>query len=164
MHCRNFLLLAVWGFSQPAAADTRSDCTQTFNCQLRISSCTAIIRNDSRAAWAYNNRGMGFEKTGDYGRAIADYTTATNFQPTAGRLANRGNAYRLERKYDLAFADFNRAIQLDPRFGDAYYNRAIAYEETGQIPRAIDDFRFVVQLNPRDEDARSQVRRLGGTP
>ncbi|MBP1732283.1 MAG: tetratricopeptide repeat protein [Deltaproteobacteria bacterium] len=48
----------------------------------------------------------------------------------------------------LAFA---RSIQVDPVFGRAYVNRALAYERLGNVQQAIEDYSRALLLNPLDE-------------
>lgn len=62
-------------------ADTRQDCVQDTNYELRISACFDIIRQDKKAAWAYVNRGIAYSDSGDQDRAIADFTTAIGINP-----------------------------------------------------------------------------------
>ena len=52
-------------------------------------------------------------------------------------------------KYDLAIADFTKAIELNPRLALAYLNRGLAYASKGQFDLAITDFTKVIELNPR---------------
>ena len=36
---------------------------------------------------------------------------------------NRGIAYLGKEQYDQAISDFSKAIEIDPRYGEAYYKR-----------------------------------------
>ena len=54
-------------------------------------------------------------------------------------LFNRGNGYFDQRDYPRAIADYSEAIRLNPRFANAYSNRALAYEELGDHARAAAD-------------------------
>ena len=74
-------------------ADARKDCWQDQDPDLRLRTCATIIN--------------GLHET-NHNRA-----TAYN---------NRGIAYGEKFEYDRAIADYNRAIQLDPKLAFAYYN------------------------------------------
>ena len=52
-----------------------------------------------------------------------------------------------------AIADYDRAIQLNPAFADAYNNRGAAFRGKGDLDRAIADYRAALRVNPRDETA-----------
>jgi tetratricopeptide (TPR) repeat protein len=54
-------------------------------------------------------------------------------------LFNRGNGYFDKRDYARAIADYSEVIRLNPRFANAYANRALAYEELGDQARAAAD-------------------------
>ena len=62
---------------------------------------------------------------------------------------NRGLAYFDLGNYTQAIADFNRAIEIDPRFGEAYNNRGTAYGSLGNYTQAIADFNRAIEINPR---------------
>ena len=47
-----------------------------------------------------------------------------------------------------ALSALTRAIELNPKFAEAYNNRGLAYEELGDIKRAIQDYSKVIDLNP----------------
>ena len=48
---------------------------------------------------------------------------------------------------------YTRAIELNPKYAEAYYNRGIAYEQEGQYDRAIEDFNKAIAFDPKNEDA-----------
>jgi len=76
---------------------------------------------------------------------------------------NRAYAYNEKGEYDLAIADCNRAIELDPNLAVAYYNRGLAYKEQGKKAEAIADFEKFITLttNPQwIEMARQQIEEL----
>jgi len=104
-----------------ACADRWSDCSQHRDTDRQIRGCTQIIE-----------RG---EKETRKNRAIA-YT-------------NRGHAYQNKGEVDRAFADFDKAIALDPKLAIAYYNRGVTYRKKGEIDRAIADYTKAIALNPK---------------
>lgn len=63
---------------------------------------------------------------------------------------NRGGTYFQEQKYDLAIADYTKAIALDPKFSDAYLNRGVSYKKKEQYTQALADYAKVAQLEPKD--------------
>ena len=49
-------------------------------------------------------------------------------------------------QYELALADFNKAIELDPASFVAYHNRGVVYFDLGRFPLAIGDFTKAIDL------------------
>jgi len=56
----------------------------------------------------------------------------------------------LDRK---AIADYNKAIQLDPGYANAYNNRGMANYASKAYGKAIADFTKAIQLNPQLAEA-----------
>ncbi|MCL2385650.1 MAG: tetratricopeptide repeat protein, partial [Alphaproteobacteria bacterium] len=52
----------------------------------------------------------------------------------------RGNAYRNKGDIDHALADYDKAIELDPKYAAAYYNRGFADVKKGWVVNAVTDF------------------------
>jgi len=52
-------------------------------------------------------------------------------------------------EYQYAIQDYNQAIQINPRYLQAYNNRGLSYENLGEYQRAIQDFSQVIQINPQ---------------
>ncbi len=57
---------------------------------------------------------------------------------------------------DQAIADLTKAIELDPKYADAYYNRGFAHRSKGLKQAAINDFETYLRLEPNAPD-RPQV-------
>jgi tetratricopeptide (TPR) repeat protein len=66
--------------------------------------------------------------------------------------SDQGVAYLDRQRYDEAIAEFNKAIEIDPSFADAYYNRGIANSKKGNLDQAISDYTKAIQINPKDSD------------
>ncbi|GAH96835.1 unnamed protein product, partial [marine sediment metagenome] len=56
-------------------------------------------------------------------------------------------------EYPKAFADFAKAIQLNPKYANAYYNRGIAYGELRQHTKAVSDYTRAIELDPKYTEA-----------
>src|SRR5436190_15911175 len=81
-------------------ADPVADCNQQEDPDRRIKGCTQFI--EQRAS----------EK-----RSL----------PAA--YVNRGNAYHSRGEYDQAIADYGKAIEINPKYAEAYNNRGATHEK-----------------------------------
>ena len=54
--------------------------------------------------------------------------------------SDRGSAYTDKGQYDKSISDFNKAIEINPKYAKDYSNRGNAYLNKGQIDRAIEDY------------------------
>jgi TPR repeat len=96
--------------AQPSLQDN-DDCRQKDDEELRIASCTRIIKDT---------------KIRGSDRAVAHY--------------NRADVWNSRGDIDRAIADYTEAIRLDPKDPAAYYNRAVAWRAKGDLDRAIVDY------------------------
>jgi tetratricopeptide (TPR) repeat protein len=67
----------------------------------------------------------------------------------AADFANRGFAYFDTDDYDHAAADYDRAIQLDPKFAQAYSGRCAVQIKKGNLAQAIADCNQAIALDPK---------------
>jgi tetratricopeptide (TPR) repeat protein len=73
-----------------------------------------------KSADAYIRSGVSHATSGDYDRAIADFSEAIRIDPaTSAAFIERGNVYGVKHDFDRASADFTEAMRLDP--GHSYY-------------------------------------------
>ena len=67
----------------------------------------------------------------------------------------------MRKDYNAAMESLNKAIELDSHdLYAAYYNRAIAKEQTGDIQGAYFDFKRADELNPDSDLAKRQMERF----
>ena len=71
----------------------------------------------------------------------------------ANEWYEKGNQYRLDKKYDKAIEAYTSAIALDPNYAYAYSNRGGAYYEQGQYDKAIEDCNKAIALDPKNANA-----------
>ncbi len=48
-----------------------------------------------------------------------------------------------------AISDFIKAVEINPKYADAYYNRAITYDQLEQYDTAIKYFSKTIEINPK---------------
>ena len=70
-------------------------------------------------------------------------------QLNANQWFENGVDYYREENYDNAIEAFNKAVQLNPQYDEAYRFRGLSYHSKGQYDLAIDDFTKELILNPR---------------
>ncbi len=87
----------------------------------------------------WNQKAWILTKMGKHDQAVADATKSLALNPHAYTFDTRGYAYAHLRKYDEALKDFQRALELDPKLGDAYFHRAQVYDETNKKDLAAAD-------------------------
>jgi hypothetical protein len=72
----------------------------------------------------------------------------------AEKLKQEGNRLRGLRQYEKAIETYRKAIALDPKYTDAYYNLARTYDVIGDKPKAIHSLQHLLEIDPDDHDAR----------
>jgi len=74
----------------------------------------------------------------DYDAAIEHYTRYITSHPELSTpLVNRGRSYLDSGRYEQAIADFTRAIELAPKYADAWRYLAMAYHNAGRDLEAL---------------------------
>ena len=82
---------------------------------------TSAIDRDARNERALDMRALVHTANGDHDQAIRDFAEVRKFNPHLGKLrlaeayCVRGTSYLRDKRYDLAIADYEKAIELDVR-------------------------------------------------
>lgn len=110
-------------------------------------SVSDALPTNAEAKRHYMN-GLSYLKNGQFDNAIPELDQAIESDPQFALAYNdRGYAYLHRQGYDLAIADFSKALKLK-KHPHAYHNRGIAYRHKGQYDDAISDQSKALELNP----------------
>tara|TARA_B100002003_G_C14135101_1_gene545823 strand:+ start:428 stop:2203 length:1776 start_codon:yes stop_codon:yes gene_type:complete len=103
-------------------------------------------------------------------KAAVDYTKAINLDPEkrnalqnlykANEKYSKGIRYYNLNQYSRAEAYYSKAIELNPKYTDAYYNRARAYEKLKQYDKAEADYNKTIELDAKYINAYSKRANL----
>ena len=66
--------------------------------------------------------------------------------PTSSEYTGRGIAYALKGDHDKAIADFNKAIEINPRYAPAYVGRGDSYDAIDNMKKACSDWKQACEL------------------
>ena len=105
---------------------------------------------DYKKSRKYFGIGLGYSLRGEFAPAIDNFNKAIAFDPkNAAAYVNRGHIYLEQSLWDKALADYNRAIEINPKLnGRTYYNRGIIYEMRGKLAEVLADYDKAIELRP----------------
>jgi len=92
-----------------------------------------------------------------YKDAVVSLTIGIELKPTENKYLFRANSYMALEEFDLALADFNSSIEIDPEFARAYFRRGILYKKMELLENAAKDFKKAIELNPEYDDAMTEL-------
>jgi tetratricopeptide (TPR) repeat protein len=76
------------------------------------------------------------------------YSQSQSNRNLAEAYFNGGNVYYNQEKWDLALAEYSKAIVIDPNHADAYNNRGNVYLNQKKWNLAVDDYTRSIAINP----------------
>ena len=111
----------------------------------------------------YRGRGLARAELGQYPGAIEDFTKALELHPTSAVQAYRGWTHLVVDAPKLALRDFELAIELDSKNGDAYNGRGFVPRQAGsRTARPSRTLRKLSATGRRHRDCSTMPR--GSTP
>jgi ankyrin repeat protein len=119
-----------------------------------------------KQAKAHLEKGIAFQRNGQYNQALFAYADALAVDPeNPGAYLNRGITLIRKGSYDEALIALEEAIRLDPTLLEAYTHLALIYSQRKQWAEAValwDGFLARQPSNGRAYYERSSFRRAGG--
>jgi len=114
--------------------------------------------NSMEALYAF---AMICQEKGDYNESIETYHKIVSIEEYREPYFNLGFIHQEYLKvYDVAIENYTKAIEIEPRYLEAYYNRGLCYEEMEDLKKAEEDFRTTLKLNPQYTNAANALERV----
>jgi tetratricopeptide (TPR) repeat protein len=131
-----------------------------------LAACTMAVNlagdAKGRLAAALTNRGVMHLARAEYAATIVDSTAALRVDGKAAEaLVNRGVALMLQGHASNAVADISKGLALAPAHAErAYFNRAMAREDMGDLKGAYLDYREAAKMDPSWDRPQKELARF----
>jgi tetratricopeptide (TPR) repeat protein len=109
----------------------------------------ALARGLKPQADFYLARGLTRAHLKDYPGALDDYTLALTLKPEPAVYVRRGWVHLVNESLTLARHDFDQALRLDPKHGEAHAGRGYVQVKLGHLDQAVADAEKAVQRGPQ---------------
>lgn len=128
--------------------------------------CTIALRSDRLGvrglAGTYTNHGVLLFADGKFSAALNNFDKAIDLDESIAEAhINRGASLVALQQWADGIQALTVGLDMDPNEAEkAYYNRAIANEELGNVREAYFDYRKAAELKPEWEEPRVQLTRF----
>lgn len=109
----------------------------------------------TQSAREYMQNGITFYKQKLYQGAVEHFEKAIALDRNLADIYyHRGNVYRdWNQQYDLAIADYTKAIDIKDDYLEAYTYRADVYKRQSKYDESLRDYQRIIELNPNQPTA-----------
>jgi len=119
--------------------------------ELLQNDLVAVNRDYAQAAkvveaWGALERGLEQMRNEEFAAAVESFTLAISVKPTSDNYLQRAKAYRKLSKSNLALADLDKVIKLEPKFGEAYFMRGQILRDSGEPQEGMAQIRKAAEL------------------
>jgi tetratricopeptide (TPR) repeat protein len=111
----------------------------------------SLTQNASSSIYAIG----AFEKykKSDFASAINFFRYTKNYENNSLILSYIANCYHFNKNLNESLQYFDKAIEINPQFAEAWYNKAIVLGEVGRYEEAITAYDTAFSINPQIEHA-----------
>jgi tetratricopeptide (TPR) repeat protein len=150
---------------EPAGADAAPQSASTSDSQVDpeiVKKLQSLGYIGARSETGDRNLAAVAFEAGRYEEAAQEYGRLVAEKPEDGSLrASYAGALGALGRYDEAYTELTKAIELEPLNVEAYHNRAVIRERRGDKAAAVADYQTAVKYNPQYEPSRRALQRLG---
>lgn len=142
-----------------AAQFKHADATDLRSCNDAIENGDLLITDLSAT---HVNRGIIHAARSDYEQALADYRKAEQREPNSPEVAlNIGNLWFISGHFEEAIERYDFALKNQlPKRHVAYFNRGMAFENSGKKEQAAKDYKSALELAPEWDQVAKRLLRL----
>jgi Tfp pilus assembly protein PilF len=102
----------------------------------------------------YFNRAIFYQQSGDWDKALSNYSRAAELDPNNPDIYNNiGVIYKELRQYDQAIEEFLKAIDINPDYAKPYNNIGVVYYAKKDFLGAIRNYQKAVLIDPENLEA-----------
>lgn len=120
------------------------------------------LRISPQSSEVLYNKAKFMQDMGDYKNAVSVYEQLLKIEPSNKfAVYNLGAIVLVEKKdFKTALGYFDKAIQIDPKYAEAYFARGACYQELGDKKKALEDYKLALQMDPQYTAAAEAVSSL----
>ena len=106
--------------------------------------------------------GLQYQESDKLNEALETYTRILEIDSTySAAYFNMGYIqYQYLQLYDEALANFDKAVQVSPKYYQAVYMRGLCWEAKGDLARAKREYSYAAELNPNYKRAADGLNRI----
>ncbi len=102
---------------------------------------------------AWYGKGLAIKLSGDKEGSLACFDEVLKLKPDhVPSLNARGNTHIQLGRYQEAFKDLQKAIEIDDQYFPAHYNLGAAWLFTDEFKKALIHYQFAVRINPKPQE------------
>ncbi len=134
----------------------------THNDPIALQYYNSALKLQPHSVEALYDRGLYYQNTRAIEKAVADYNELLKIDPTYGfAWFNLGFiALKYEKDYKKAIPLFTSALNHEKHYVEAYYNRGVCYEKTGDKAKAKADYLEALNIYPTYDLAKNALKGL----
>jgi tetratricopeptide (TPR) repeat protein len=125
---------------------------------------TATLETTPTSTIALNNLGLIYAERGMYDKALALYEQVLAYDPNQHKVeqvyANMADVYIGKQMFDQAIDSYQKALEINPEYENAYLGLGRVSIELGQYDKAARIYQLALELNPQSAAIYNQLGNL----